>query len=100
MARTCRRYKDHGVISVLKGHRLRCLHQYCDCHLCSVVERQNLLQQRTYNKKERPNETDVANETLGTSTSISLPEAANGLHQKDKETKNKTVAERRQGELL
>ena len=66
-----------------------------------MVERQNLLQQRTYNKKERPNETDdVASETLGTSTCIGLLEAANRLHQKEKEIKNKTVAERRQGELL
>ena len=65
------------------------------------MERQNLLQQQTYNKKERPNETDdVANETLGTSTCIGLLEAANGLHQKEKEMKNKTVTERRQGELL
>ena len=70
MAGTCRS-KSHGIISALEGHKLKCLYQYCDCHLCSVRERQNLLQQRTYNKKERPNETDdVANESLGTSEHV------------------------------
>ena len=85
MAPTCRS-KNHSVISVSKDHKLKCLYQYCDCHLCFVVERQNLFQQRTYNKKERPNETDDAvNETLGTSTCIGgLLDTANGLHQKEK----------------
>ena len=99
MARYCRRCKNNGILSVLKGHKVSCPFQYCDCHLCEIIQRQNNLMKRPTMVPDSNEDLDVAGRCLGTTQCLSLVHAANGLHQKPQQTKNKPSITRKAGEL-
>ena len=100
MARHCRRCKKHGILSPLKGHKGKCLFSECSCNFCAEIERQNALQKQVYGRRElNENEGDTDLGSSISSRGLDLLHAANNFYQAQKDDKNKTVLERKQGEL-
>ena len=72
----------------------------CSCNFCTEIERQNALQKQVYGRRElNENEGDTDLGSSISSRGLDLLHAANNFYQAQKDDKNKTVLERKQGEL-